>query len=163
MLLEAEINPPGGRQQRTGSNSSAYPSMRFTENNIDVSVLRHLPDQDLKDIGVPPGASAEDARGHQRAYRRGPATPEPAARMEPKTQDTAERRQLMVMSTDVVGSRRGSIPRDLRAIMTARCYRLGSGLARLLRPHRIAAEDVSSLCAEFGRREPKRQSGPVER
>ena len=80
-------------------------TQRFTENNIDVSVLRHLPDQDLKDIGVPPGASAEDARGHQRAYRRGPATPEPAARMEPKTQDTAERRQLTVMSTDVVGSR----------------------------------------------------------
>jgi hypothetical protein len=25
--------------------------------------------------------------------------------MEPKTQDTAERRQFMVMSTDVVGSR----------------------------------------------------------
>ena len=47
--------------------------------------------------------------------------------------------------------------------MTARCYRLGSGLARLLRPCRIAAEDVSSLFAEFGRREPKRQSGPVER
>jgi len=38
-------------------------------------------------------------------YRRGPATPEPAARMEPKTQDTAERRQLTVMSTDLVGSR----------------------------------------------------------
>ena len=40
-------------------------AQRFTENNIDVSVLRHLPDQDLKDIGVPPRASAEDARGHQ--------------------------------------------------------------------------------------------------
>jgi hypothetical protein len=40
-------------------------AQRFTENNIDASVLRHLPDQDLKDIGVPPRASAEDARGHQ--------------------------------------------------------------------------------------------------
>jgi uncharacterized protein YjiS (DUF1127 family) len=73
MLLEAEINPPGGRQQRETAADwlkqlgiSEY-AQRFTENNIDVSVLRHLPDQDLKDIGVPPGASAEDARGHQRA------------------------------------------------------------------------------------------------
>jgi hypothetical protein len=31
---------------------------RFTENKIDVSVLRHLTDQDLKDIGV--------ALGHRR-------------------------------------------------------------------------------------------------
>ena len=28
---------------------------RFAENKIDVSVLRHLTDQDLKDIGVPLG------------------------------------------------------------------------------------------------------------
>jgi SAM domain (Sterile alpha motif) len=40
-------------------------AQRLSENKIDVSVLRHLPDQDLKDIGVPPRASAEDARGHQ--------------------------------------------------------------------------------------------------
>ena len=28
---------------------------RFAENKIDVSVLRHLTDQDLKDLGVPLG------------------------------------------------------------------------------------------------------------
>jgi uncharacterized protein YjiS (DUF1127 family) len=28
---------------------------RFAENRIDVSVLRHLTDQDLKDLGVPLG------------------------------------------------------------------------------------------------------------
>jgi SAM domain (Sterile alpha motif) len=28
---------------------------RFSENKIDVSVLRHLTDQDIKDIGVPLG------------------------------------------------------------------------------------------------------------
>jgi uncharacterized protein YjiS (DUF1127 family) len=28
---------------------------RFAENKIDISVLRHLTDQDLKDIGVPLG------------------------------------------------------------------------------------------------------------
>jgi SAM domain (Sterile alpha motif) len=30
-------------------------AQRFTENEIDVSVLRHLTDQDLKDMGVPLG------------------------------------------------------------------------------------------------------------
>jgi class 3 adenylate cyclase len=79
-------------------------AQRFTE-IISMSRLRRLSDQDLPDIGVPPRASAKDARGHQLAYQRGPATPEPAARVEPKTQDTAERRQLTVMSTDLVGSR----------------------------------------------------------
>ena len=28
---------------------------RFTENRIDISVLGHLTDQDLKDIGIPLG------------------------------------------------------------------------------------------------------------
>ena len=30
-------------------------AQRFAENGIDVAVLRHLTDQDLKDIGVPLG------------------------------------------------------------------------------------------------------------
>ena len=30
-------------------------AQRFAENKIDVSALRHLTDQDLKDIGVPLG------------------------------------------------------------------------------------------------------------
>ena len=166
MLLEAEINPPGGRQQRTGSNSSAYPSMPSAlPRTISMSQYSAI-------CPIKISRTSACRLGHRRKmlaaiselYRRGPATPEPAARMEPKTQDTAERRQLTVMSTDVVGSRAldEAQSRRSKAIMTARCYRLGSGLARLLRPHRFAAEDVSSLCAEFGRREPKRQSGPVE-
>ena len=38
-------------------------AQRFAENEIDVSVLRDLTDQDLKDIGVLARASAENARG----------------------------------------------------------------------------------------------------
>ena len=38
-------------------------AQRFAENGIDVSVLPHLTDQDLKDIGVSLGASAENACG----------------------------------------------------------------------------------------------------
>ena len=41
-------------------------AQRFAENKIDVSVLRHLTDQDLKDIGVP--------LGHRPKYSRPSAT-----------------------------------------------------------------------------------------
>jgi SAM domain (Sterile alpha motif) len=36
---------------------------RFAENGIDISVLRHLTDQDLKDIGGTARASAVNAGG----------------------------------------------------------------------------------------------------
>ena len=32
-------------------------AQRFVENEIDVSVLPHLTDQDLKDLGIPLGSS----------------------------------------------------------------------------------------------------------
>ena len=72
-------------------------AQRFAENKIDVSVLRHLTDQDLKDIGVPLGhrrkilAAVSDLGGAT------PVTTEPAAGSEPKAQDTAERRQVTVV------------------------------------------------------------------
>jgi hypothetical protein len=77
-------------------------AQRFAENGINVAALRHLTDQDLKDIGV--------LLGHRRVMLAAigglggptPATPEPAAQVEPKPQDTAERRQ--VMFSDLVGS-----------------------------------------------------------
>ncbi len=94
----------------------------FAENGIDVSVLRHLTDQDLKDIGV--------LLGHRRrmlaaiAELEGAATPpaELAVRSEPKPQDTAERRQVTVMFSDMVGSTALSTrmdPEDLREIISA--------------------------------------------
>jgi class 3 adenylate cyclase len=79
-------------------------AQRFAENKIDVWVLRHLTDQDLKDIGVPLGhrrkmlAAISDLGGAT------PVTTEPAAGAEPKAQDTAERRQVTVMFSDLVGS-----------------------------------------------------------
>ena len=36
-------------------------AQRFAENDIDISVLRDLTDQDLKELGVSARASAEDA------------------------------------------------------------------------------------------------------
>jgi class 3 adenylate cyclase len=76
---------------------------RFAENKIDVSVLRHLTDQDLKDIGV--------ALGHRRKMlaaisevAAATATEPKVFEPEPKAQDTAERRHVSVMFCDLVDS-----------------------------------------------------------
>jgi class 3 adenylate cyclase len=97
-------------------------AQRFAENDIDVTVLRHLTDQDLKEIGV--------SLGHRRkilasiAELAGPAPnrPQPVAPPEPKPRDDAERRQLTVMFTDLVGSTALSTkldPEDLRSVIGA--------------------------------------------
>ncbi|WP_210265818.1 SAM domain-containing protein [Bradyrhizobium australiense] len=46
-------------------------AQRFAENENDLSVLPHLTDQDLKDIGIPLGHRAENPCSHQRAHFRG--------------------------------------------------------------------------------------------
>jgi class 3 adenylate cyclase len=95
---------------------------RFAENDVDISVLRHLTDQDLKELGV--------SLGHRRkmlaaiAEREGVArvTSELAGPPESKRRDEAERRQLSVMFCDLVGSTTLSTrldPEDLRAVIGA--------------------------------------------
>jgi class 3 adenylate cyclase/predicted ATPase len=78
-------------------------TQRFAENDIDVSVLRHLTDQDLKELGV--------SLGHRRKMLAAiiePAVGAPpqqaASPPAPKALDGAERRQLTVMFCDLVGS-----------------------------------------------------------
>jgi class 3 adenylate cyclase len=91
-------------------------AQRFAENGIDVSVLRHLTDQDLEKIGV--------LLGHRRkmlaaiAELGGTA----AAAPERKPQDIAERRQVTVMFSDLVGSTELAArmdPEDLREVISA--------------------------------------------
>jgi class 3 adenylate cyclase/predicted ATPase len=92
----------------------------FAENEIDVSVLPHLTDQDLKDMGVP--------LGHRRkifaAINSGTIhpLPEPTIGIKPKTKEEAERRQVTVMFSDLVGSTALSgrmDPEDLREVISA--------------------------------------------
>jgi hypothetical protein len=77
---------------------------RFAENDIDTAVLRHLTDQDLKELGVSLGhrrkmlAAIGDLAGAP------PAVPKPVAAAGPKAQDAAERRQVTVVFSDLVGS-----------------------------------------------------------
>jgi class 3 adenylate cyclase len=98
-------------------------AQRFAENEIDVSVLRHLTDQDLREIGIP--------LGHRRkmlaVVREGVGSPtpipaEPVTDLEPTSQDSAERRQITVMFSDLVGSTAFSArmdPEDLREVISA--------------------------------------------
>jgi uncharacterized protein YjiS (DUF1127 family) len=74
-------------------------AQRFTENEIDVSVLRHLTDQDLKDIGVPLGHRRKILAAISEAART-TAPAEPAAELASKPHEIAERRQVAVMFSD---------------------------------------------------------------
>jgi class 3 adenylate cyclase/predicted ATPase len=85
----------------------------FTENRIDFSVLCHLTDQDLKDIGIP--------LGHRRKILAaiGGLAGASAATL---NHATAERRQITVMFSDLVGSTALSArmdPEDLREVISA--------------------------------------------
>jgi len=97
-------------------------TQRFAENGIDVSVLRHLTDQDLKDIGVLLGHRRKMLAAIGELAGAAPLLAEPAARSDSKPQDTAERRQVTVMFSDMVGSTALSArmdPEDLRDIISA--------------------------------------------
>src|SRR6202166_3549663 len=94
----------------------------FAENEIDVSVLPHLTDHDLKDIGVPLGTRRKTLDAITAATATNNATPERAASIEQEAQHTAERRQVTVMFSDLVGSTALSArmdPEDLREVISA--------------------------------------------
>jgi class 3 adenylate cyclase/predicted ATPase len=122
-------------------------AQRFAENDIDFDILSDLTDQDLEKIGV-------TSVGHRRKLLRAIAnlkgveksTPAvaiavaPPAR--PRAADTAERRQVTVMFSDLVGSTALSArmdPEDLRELISAyrKCVaeavrRFGGFVARYL-------------------------------
>jgi class 3 adenylate cyclase len=102
-------------------------AQRFVENEITLSVLPDLTDADLKELGV-------SALGHRRLLLRAisaldnvekrtpaPATAAPAP-VTPQQRDSAERRQVTVMFSDLVGSTALSArmdPEDLREVISA--------------------------------------------
>ena len=108
-------------------------AQRFAENEIDVSVLRYLTDQDLKDIGIPLGHRRKMLAAIAELAGTAPAAPHPTP-AETKPHDLAERRQLTVLFCDLVGSTELSArldPEDLREVIAA--Y------------HRTAADAVKSF------------------
>ena len=100
-------------------------AQRFAENDIDFTILGDLTDQDLEKIGIA-------SLGHRRKLLRAianletieksapaVAVPAPAA---PLPLDIAERRQVTVMFSDLVGSTALSArmdPEDLREVISA--------------------------------------------
>ena len=96
----------------------------FRANDIDGELLGRLTNDDLKDLGV-------TSFGHRKRLLEGiaalvavPGAPSsmPVAAKELKTQDTAERRQVTVMFSDLVGSTALSArmdPEDLREIISS--------------------------------------------
>src|SRR5215469_15377140 len=98
-------------------------AQRFADNRIDdVSILRDLTDQDLKDIGVPLGHRRKMLRAIAEMVDAAPTRMPSAPAPEPNLRDDAERRQLTVMFTDLVGSTALSAkldPEDLRSVIAA--------------------------------------------
>ena len=98
----------------------------FRENEIDETVLRSLTAEDLKELGVA-------ALGHRRKLldaiaalradaNASPATSPCSAAADASPRDTAERRQVTVMFSDLVGSTPLSArmdPEDLREVISA--------------------------------------------
>jgi SAM domain (Sterile alpha motif)/Adenylate and Guanylate cyclase catalytic domain len=97
-------------------------AQRFAENGIDVSVLRYLTDQDLEKIGVLLGHRRKMLAAIAGLSGAAPVMPRPASPPEEKRPHGAERRQLTVMFTDLVGSTALSTkldPEDLRSVIAA--------------------------------------------
>ena len=81
-----------------------------------------LTDQDLKEIGVSLGHRRKMLGGDRGACRCRPGSRRSLRLTEPKPQDTAERRQVTVMFSDLVGSTALSArmdPEDLREVISA--------------------------------------------
>ena len=94
----------------------------FRANDIDIELLGRLTNDDLKDIGVA-------SFGHRKKLLEAiaelagvvPVSPQPAL-IEPTAHDVAERRQVTVMFSDLVGSTALSArmdPEDLREVISA--------------------------------------------
>jgi class 3 adenylate cyclase/predicted ATPase len=93
---------------------------RFADNAIDLSVLRDLTEQDLKDLGVLLGHRRKILRAIAELDEVAPASIETPT--EPTLRNEAERRHLTVMICDLVGSTALSArldPEDMRTVIDA--------------------------------------------
>src|SRR5215469_13821846 len=95
-------------------------AQRFADNAIDLSVIRDLTEQDLKDLGVLLGHRRRILRAIAELDGGAPAPTETAT--EPASRDKAQRRHLTLMICDLVGSTALSAlldPEDMRAVIDA--------------------------------------------
>jgi class 3 adenylate cyclase len=108
-------------------------AQRFAENDIDVTVLPHLTDQDLKELDVSLGHRRKMLAAIAELAGAAPASQHPSL-VEANPQDNAERRQLTVMFADLVGSTALAArmdPEDLREVVAAYHRCAGETVRRL--------------------------------
>src|SRR6204780_503951 len=111
-------------------------AQRFAENDINFTVLPHLTDQDLKELGV-------TSLGHRRqlllaiaelnGIQKGAVQPRSSTEVPIASHDTAERRHVTVMFSDLVGSTALSArmdPEDLREVISAYQKRVAETVQR---------------------------------
>jgi hypothetical protein len=132
-------------------------AQRFAENDINLTILSDLTDQDLKELGVA-------SLGHRRQLLRAiveltgreEAAPKAAVATAPSAapRDTAERRQVTVIFSDLVGSTALSArmdPEDLREVISSSVHTAMlagvsyTSLANAALAHPTMAEGLSSL------------------
>jgi len=96
-------------------------AQRFAENRIDFSVLPDLNDQHLKDLGIALGDRLKLLRAIRELGGIPPTSPKLSSSQQ-KIQEPAERRQVTVLFSDLVGSTALSArmdPEDLREVISA--------------------------------------------
>jgi len=97
-------------------------AQRFAENGIGIAALRHLTDQDLKEIGVLLGHRRIMLAAIAELAKAAEPVAQPVVGSEARPRDGAERRQVTVMFSDLVGSTALSArmdPEDLREVIAA--------------------------------------------
>src|SRR5215469_1764154 len=95
---------------------------RFAEERIEIDVLPELTDQDLERLRIPLGHRRRMLRAIRELSGPATATPPATPAASPPAQDHAERRQVTVMFSDLVGSTALSArmdPEDLRDLISA--------------------------------------------
>ena len=96
-------------------------AQRFAENDIDTSVLPHLTDENLKELGISLGHRVKLLAAIRELGGTSTTVETTVTPTEPKPQDAAERRQVTVMFSDLVGSTALSArmdPEDLREVIS---------------------------------------------
>jgi class 3 adenylate cyclase len=141
-------------------------AQRFAENDLDISVLPHLTDQDFKELGVSLGHRRKLLAAIAELGGVAPSALTSRALAEPKLQDSAERRQVTVMFSDLVGSTALSArldPEDLREVIAAYQKTVGETVGRFggLSPSIWATEcSCISVIRKRMRMMPSERCGP---
>jgi predicted ATPase/class 3 adenylate cyclase len=134
-------------------------AQRFADNAIDLSVIRDLTEQDLKDLGVLLGHRRKMLRAIAELDRTAAAPIETATK--PVLRDEAERRQLTVLFCDLVGSTALSArldPEDMRQVIASYHVCIGAVIGRY--QGMIARYMGDGVLAYFGY--PRAQEDDVE-